>query len=187
MDKNTVSKFISLVLRHKPEAIGIQLDEYGWANVNELVLGIQKEYPQFDLLTLKQIVDNDSKQRYSFDDTETKIRANQGHSLNVDLNLVPVVPPDVLYHGTAEKFVESIDREGLVRKSRQYVHMSKDIDTAMKVGIRHGKPIIYIIKSGQMHFDGYKFFESNNGVWLTDKVPIKYLEKMIQPQIETQI
>ena len=168
------SKFISLILRHKPETIGITLDEHGWANVDELIAGIAKTNP-IDMNILEQIVAEDEKQRYSFNEDKTMIRANQGHSIPVDVELEEKQPPEILYHGTGEKYVSSINEQGLIPKSRLYVHLSKDEETAVKVGQRHGKPAIYKVKSGDMYRDGYKFFYSVNGVWLTKNVPVKYL------------
>ena len=127
------SRFISLILRHKPETIGITLDEHGWANVKDLIEGIKKTRP-FDMDMLEEIVRTDNKQRYSFNEDKTLIRANQGHSIPVDVELTKAVPPDILYHGTGEKYVSSIDKEGLLPKSRLYVHLSKDEDTAVNVG-----------------------------------------------------
>lgn len=176
MSLRETSKFISLILRHKPEAIGITLDEHGWANVDELIAGISKTQP-IDMAMLEQIVAEDEKQRYSFNDDKTLIRANQGHSIPVDVELGEKEPPEVLYHGTGEKYVDSIDIQGLIPKSRLYVHLSSDKDTAVKVGQRHGTPVIYIVNSGEMFRDGYKFYQSVNGVWLTKKVPLSYLEK----------
>ena len=170
------SKFISLILRHKPEIIGITLDEHGWANVDELIAGIAKTHP-IDMAILEQIVAEDEKQRYSFNEDKTLIRANQGHSIPVDVELEEKQPPEILYHGTGEKYVSSINEQGLIPKSRLYVHLSKDEETAVKVGQRHGKPVIYKVKSGEMYNDGYKFFRSVNGVWLTKSVPVKYLFK----------
>lgn len=176
-DEKETSKYISLILRHKPETIGISLDEHGWADVQELIKGVSKTHP-LDMESLVRIVEEDEKQRYSFNDDRTVIRANQGHSIPVDVELEEVIPPEILYHGTGEKFVSSIDQNGLVPKSRLYVHISGDMDTALTVGMRHGKPVIYKIKSGDMHKDGYVFYKSVNGVWLTKEVPIKYLEKV---------
>ena len=172
-DKNT-SKYISLILRHKPETIGISLDEHGWANVEELITGVNKTR-YLDMETLERIVAEDEKQRYSFNEDKTLIRANQGHSIPVDVELPEVVPPDVLYHGTGVKYKDSIDAQGLIPKSRLYVHLSGDMETARKVGQRHGKPIIYKVDAAAMHADGYIFYRSVNGVWLTKEVPQKYL------------
>lgn len=170
------SKYISLILRHKPEAIGISLDEHGWANVDELISGVAKTH-KLDMDILEEIVRSDEKQRYSFNEDKTLIRANQGHSIPVDVELEETVPPEKLWHGTGEKFVESIDKQGLIPKSRLYVHLSKDIDTAIKVGSRHGRPVVYGVRALDMYNAGYKFFLSKNGVWLTKEVPVEYLEK----------
>ena len=126
---------------------------------------------------LEELVSTDDKKRYSFNEDKTLIRANQGHSIPVDVELEEVKPPKQLYHGTGEKFVPSIDRQGLISKSRLYVHLSKDVDTAIKVGKRHGKPFVYIVNSEKMFEQGYKFFLSANGVWLTKKVPVEFLTK----------
>lgn len=168
------SKFISRILRHHPEAIGIKLDEHGWARVDELITGIAKTR-KFDMEVLEEIVRTDSKQRYSFNENKTLIRANQGHSIPVDVELEQKIPPDILWHGTGEKYVESINQIGLIPKSRLYVHLSKDIDTARTVGSRHGKPVIYRIDAKSMSANGYLFYLSANGVWMTKEVPVQYL------------
>ena len=173
---NDTSKFIALVLRHKPEEIGISLDEHGWANVDELIAGIAKTQP-FDMAMLEEIVSSDDKQRYSFNEDKTLIRANQGHSIPVDVELEKKIPPEILYHGTGEKYVESIERQGLIPKSRLYVHLSADYETAVKVGSRHGKPVVYTVAAGEMQKDGYVFYQSVNGVWLTKTVPVEYLSR----------
>ena len=172
-----LSKYLSLILRHKPEVIDITLDEHGWANVQELIDGINKT----DTITmeiLEEIVATDNKQRYSFNEDKTKIRANQGHSINVDVEFEERNPPKFLYHGTAEKYVESITLQGLIPKNRLYVHLSCDIETASSVGKRHGKLVLYQINAEKMHQDGYKFYLSKNGVWLIKEVPVTYLEKI---------
>ena len=171
---NSTSKFISLILRHRPEMIGITLDEHGWANVDELLAGISRTRP-LDMAGLEEIVRTDEKQRYSFNADRTKIRANQGHSVPVDVELQPVTPPALLYHGTGEKYVSSIEARGLIPKTRLYVHLSGDYDTARKVGARHGKPCVYEVHAGRMAADGYVFYRSVNGVWLTKEVPTRYL------------
>lgn len=170
------SKFISLILRHKPETIGITLDEHGWADVKELIAGINKTRP-LDMRLLEKIVAEDEKQRYSFNEDKTLIRANQGHSVAVDVELEKKNPPDILYHGTGEKYVASIDEQGLLPKSRLYVHLSADYETAVKVGQRHGKPVVYQIQAQQMAANGIDFYQSVNGVWLTKRVPIQYMNK----------
>ncbi|SNU08122.1 putative RNA 2'-phosphotransferase [Lachnospiraceae bacterium] len=176
MGLKETSKYMSLILRHKPETIGITLDEHGWANVDELISRISKTH-EINMDILEEIVSTDEKKRYSFNDDKTKIRANQGHSIQVDVELEEKEPPMILWHGTGEKFVASIDEQGLISKSRLYVHLSQDEETAFKVGTRHGKPVLYIVKASDMFKDGYKFYLSKNGVWLTKEVPVKYLEK----------
>ena len=177
MTKIETSRFISLVLRHKPEVIGIKLDRHGWAKVSELIAGVNKTHP-LDLKMLEEIVRTDDKQRFSFNEDKTLIRANQGHSIKVDVQLEAKIPPDILYHGTGEKYVNSIDQEGLLPKSRLYVHLSQDKETAIKVGSRHGKTVIYEIDTQAMVKDGYIFYLSVNNVWLTKEVPIQYLKKI---------
>lgn len=174
---NEIGKYIALILRHKPETIGISLDEHGWADVQKLIEGIRKDY-DFDMSMLEQIVSNDKKQRYSFNEDKSLIRANQGHSIPVDVELEKKIPPEVLYHGTAVKYEVSIDKQGLIPKSRLYVHLSADIETATLVGKRHGNPVIYKVLSAEMQKSGYSFYQSVNGVWLTKQVPVEYLEKM---------
>ena len=164
MGLKETSKYISLILRHKPETIGITLDEHGWANVDELISGIAKTH-EMNMNILEGIVSTDEKQRYSFNDDKTKIRANQGHSIQVDVELEEMRPPEILWHGTGEKFTSSIDEQGLIPKSRLYVHLSQDEETAFKVGTRHGKPVLYIAKSGEMYRNQEKFYWSMNGVW----------------------
>ncbi len=172
----STSKLIALVLRHKPDEIGITLDEHGWANVSELIAGIAKTQP-FDMALLEEIVSTDEKLRYSFNEDKTLIRANQGHSIPVDVELEEKEPPEFLYHGTGEKYTASIDTQGLIAKSRLYVHLSSDYDTAVKVGSRHGKPVVYTITAGEMQKNGYAFYQSVNGVWLTKSVPVDFLRK----------
>lgn len=178
-DYTNLSKFLSMILRHKPEVIKIKLDKHGWANVDELISNMWKYKQKYiDRGILEHIVKTDEKQRYSFNEDKTLIRANQGHSIKVDVELEEKEPPEILYHGTATKFVKGIEQEGLKKQSRLYVHLSKDIDTAIKVGSRHGKPIVYKVKAKEMFNDGFKFFISENKVWLTDHVPVKYLEEV---------
>lgn len=172
-----ISKFMSLILRHKPEEIGLRLDKYGYINTLDLIKGLNKRGYKITISDIERIVAEDDKQRYSFNDDESKIKANQGHSIEVNLDLQAIEPPKVLYHGTATRFSGSICEEGIKKQSRQYVHLSADIDTAAKVGKRHGELIIFKIDSWQMYKDGYKFFLSENKVWLTDYVPIKYFSK----------
>lgn len=176
MSLTRTSRYISLILRHKPETIGITLDEHGWADVDELIAGVSRTHP-LTMKLLEEIVRTDEKQRYSFNGDKTLIRANQGHSIPVDVELPKLEPPAILYHGTGQKYVPSIDHQGLLPKSRLYVHLSADKDTAVKVGRRHGPPIVYTVQAGKMFEDGYLFYRSVNGVWLTKEVPIEYLAK----------
>ena len=173
--KNT-SRYISLILRHKPEVIGITLDEHGWADVAELIRGVDQTHP-FTMEMLERIVAEDEKQRYSFNEDRTLIRANQGHSIPVDVELPVEDPPEILYHGTGEKYTASINRQGLLPKSRLYVHLSEDQETAVKVGSRHGRPVVYEVLSGEMAREGHVFYRSVNGVWLVRDVPVGYLKK----------
>lgn len=172
-----ISKFISLILRHKPEEIGLTLDEYGYANTSDLIKGLNRKGYRVTISDIERIVEDDDKQRYSFNEDKTKIKANQGHSIAVNLELQDIEPPKVLYNGTATRFSESICKEGIKKQGRQYVHLSADVETATKVGKRHGELVIFKINSEQMYQDGYKFFLSENKVWLTDYVPIKYFSK----------
>lgn len=176
MSNRQTSRYISFILRHKPDAIGITLDEHGWAGVEELIAGVNRTHPLTREL-LEEIVRSDEKQRYSFSADRTLIRANQGHSIPVDVELPQAEPPAVLYHGTGEKYVDSIDRQGLLPKSRLYVHLSADEETAVKVGRRHGTPVVYTVDTGAMRRDGHCFYRSVNGVWLTKRVPAQYLRK----------
>ena len=179
MDKLTsYSKFLSLILRHQPDAAGITLDAQGWADVPALLRGIKKTGRPVTMEMLEEIVRTDEKQRYSFNADHTKIRANQGHSIHVELGLEPVQPPETLWHGTAARFLDSILAEGLKPMSRQYVHLSPDTETARKVGQRHGKPVILRVETGEMFRAGMQFFRAENGVWLTYLVPPEYLHRM---------
>lgn len=182
MSKNNTgtSKFISLILRHRPEVIGIKLDEHGWADVKELIEGVNKAGRELNREMLEEIVDTDEKQRYSFNEDHSRIRANQGHSIPVDVELEEKTPPELLYHGTGEKYVSSIDRKGLIPGSRLYVHLSPDVETARKVGSRHGRPVIYQVAAAEMAAEGFPFYLSVNGVWLTRLVPARYLKKMTE-------
>jgi len=172
-----LSKFLSLVLRHKPETIGLTLDENGWTDVKILLQKLKSKGKNVDLITLQYVVENNTKQRFAFNEDQTQIRANQGHSIKIDLGYKPVEPPETLYHGTAERFLDSIFKTGLEKRNRHHVHMSGDLDTASKVGVRHGKLVILEVLSKAMYKDGYPFFISENKVWLTDTVPPQYLRR----------
>ena len=177
MDLTKTSRFLSLMLRHKPEVIGITLDEHGWADIDELIDGINSHDNKYNINReiLERIVETDEKQRYAISPDGKLIRANQGHSIPVDVELKETEPPEMLFHGTADRFSESIEQQGLLPQSRLYVHLSKDVQTAKKVGMRHGKPIVYRVNSGEMFRQGYKFYISLNGVWLTKNVPPQFL------------
>ena len=176
-DDRSISRYIALILRHQPEVIGITLDEHGYARVDELIKGVSRTHP-LDMERLERIVAEDEKGRYSFNEDHTLIRANQGHSVKVDVDLKKSDPPKQLYHGSAEKYEDSISRQGLLPKSRLYVHLSSDQKTALKVGSRHGRPVVYLVDAQRMKEDGYEFYLSANGVWLTKEVPCRYLHKL---------
>ena len=179
-----LGKFISKILRHQPGLIGISLDEHGWADVQDLIAGVRAAgHPDFDMAVLEEIVETNNKKRYSFSDDKQLIRANQGHSIPVDVELPVTSPPATLWHGTADRFVPSIMEQGIRSMSRLYVHLSPDMETALKVGRRHGKPVILRIDSGQMKADGAVFYLSVNGVWLTKEVPAKYITIENQPTL----
>ncbi|MCH5585768.1 RNA 2'-phosphotransferase [Shimazuella sp. AN120528] len=172
--KNT-SKFLSLILRHQPELIGIKLDQNGWVSVSELLTACKTKGKLITMEELEFIVETNNKKRFSFDDKKLRIRANQGHSIKVDLGYKPKSPPDLLYHGTAKHYLEQIFKTGLHKKSRHHVHLSLSPETAKDVGKRHGVPVILTIYAYQMAQDGYLFYVSENGVWLTEHVPPKYI------------
>lgn len=171
----TISKFLSLILRHSPQTIGLQLDEQGWADVTELLEKAAQQHRGITREILDEVVHTNDKKRFAFSEDGSRIRASQGHSLSVDLDLQAQEPPEFLYHGTVAKFIAVIQNEGLQKMSRQHVHLSRDKETAMKVGSRRGVPVILTVKSGQMHKDGNNFYLSANNVWLTDQVPAAYI------------
>ncbi len=173
--KTTVSKYLAKHLRHEPEALGLTLAPGGWVPVADLLAACKKHGFPISPAELVEVVRTNPKQRFSFDETGTLIRANQGHSTEVDLQLAPTAPPDILFHGTGSQTVSLILASGLMKMLRHHVHLSADVDTARKVGMRHGKPVIFQIDAAAMVRDGYTFFVSQNGVWLTDAVPAAYL------------
>lgn len=177
MDKLTrLSKFLSLILRHKPETIGLSLDSNGWADVNELIQKVKFSNRDIDIDTLITIVEENDKSRFSFNEDKTKIRAVQGHSVDVDLNLTPSEPPIILYHGTAIHNIKSIKENGISKMKRHHVHLSDNLDTAKSVGSRYGNPVVLVIDSKKMYDDGIVFLKSQNGVWLTYFVDSKYIQ-----------
>jgi putative RNA 2'-phosphotransferase len=171
-----ISKYLSLVLRHKPQTIGIALDVEGWVPIDELLTAAGKAKRPLTREQLEEVVATNDKKRFSISADRQRIRANQGHSIEVDLNLRPVEPPELLYHGTVERFLASIREKGLVRGKRHHVHLSRDRETAQRVGQRRGRPIVLVIDAGRMHREGYTFYLSENGVWLTEAVPPQYMQ-----------
>lgn len=171
-----LSKFFSLILRHQPEAIGIELDKEGWADLELILAKMNARGDKVSLSDVIYMVENNDKQRFKLSEDNKFIRANQGHSVKVNLALKPIEPPKVLFHGTAQRFKEAILEKGLLPMSRQHVHLSKDEETALKVGKRHGKPILFLIDAEKMFSENYQFYCSENGVWLTEKVPAEYLK-----------
>lgn len=179
MEKHVkLSRFISLILRHKPEAIGLTLDNQGYLLVDDLIKGLNATGNHIDRGMLDEIISTDNKGRYSYDSSETKIRANQGHSIKVDVELLEETPPTTLYHGTSGKHMDDIMKHGLSGMKRTYVHLSEDYDTAVNVGSRKGAPIILKVDTAKMIEVGHKFYISKNGVWLTDNVPTKFISRL---------
>ncbi|BBC23819.1 RNA 2'-phosphotransferase [Pseudanabaena sp. ABRG5-3] len=186
MDKlrnTSISKFLSKYLRHEPAKIGLSLDVGGWVKVDDLLTASSKHNFVISREELEEVVATNAKQRFSFDPTGTLIRANQGHSVEVDLQLEPMQPPDVLYHGTAEKNVEAIGHLGLQKMSRHHVHLSMDLVTAKMVGQRHGKPVVFEVDAAAMYKAGSIFYCSANQVWLVDHVPPEYLQICIKQSL----
>lgn len=169
------SKFLSLVLRHQPESIGISLDESGWASIADLIEKSREARVFLSVDLIRKIVTSSNKMRFSISADGLRIRANQGHSVDIDLGLEAAEPPLLLYHGTATRNLASIRGQGLIKGNRQYVHLSLSRETAVTVGKRHGKPVVLIIEAGSMHKHGFEFYLSANGVWLTEHVPPEYV------------
>lgn len=169
------SKFLSYVLRHAPDSIGLILDAQGWADIAELIDRANASGQKLDLATLQAVAAESDKKRFTISEDGKRIRAAQGHSVTVELGHEAIEPPPILYHGTATRFFDSIREKGLVAGNRQQVHLSSDADTARKVGERHGKPVILTIDTRRMFKDGIRFFQADNGVWLTDVVPVTYI------------
>jgi len=170
------SKFLSRVLRHKPESIGVTLDESGWVKVSDLLVASKVAGQNITRERLAEIVETNNKRRFAFSPSGDMIRASQGHSVkNIDLKLEEREPPTYLYHGTVKKFLSSIKDVGLLKMNRHHVHLSETIETATSVGSRRGIPIVLLVEALVMHQNGYKYYRSENGVWLTDAVPSKYI------------
>jgi putative RNA 2'-phosphotransferase len=179
-ENTQISKFLSLVLRHQPQHAGIELDEQGWTDVNTLIAKAQKKGVNLTPDILKYVVDTNAKKRFAFNNDLTLIRANQGHSVEVDLQYAPQIPPALLYHGTGIQSVDTILKNGLLKMQRHHVHLSADQDTAIKVGRRHGKPAVLSIDAKQMANQGHTFFQSANGIWLTEHVPANFISLITQ-------
>jgi len=176
-DTKRISKFLSLILRHQPEYIGLSLTKNGWADISELIEKAKIKNIHFSVEELLEIVHTNDKDRFALNEKASMIRANQGRSLKaVDLELEPKKPPRILYHGTVGEFIDSIKSQGLQKRSRQHVHLSAEINTAIKVGSRRGKPIILSVHAEKMYKEGFAFFQSKNGVWLTNKVPFEFVD-----------
>lgn len=174
-DLTQSSKFLSLILRHEPAKFGVALDEAGWTDVEALLEACRRHGREIDRVLLQQIVATNDKKRFSFDETGMRIRANQGHSVEVELGYEPAAPPTLLYHGTATRFLAAIRTEGLRKMARHHVHLSADEATALSVGQRHGKPAVLAIDAAAMAGDGFAFFLSANKVWLVDHVPTRFI------------
>ena len=177
-DKETIktSKFLSLILRHEPERVGLSLGDAGWIGVDELLRAVNQHGISLTLDQLKHIVATSDKKRFAFSEDGLRIRASQGHSVEVDLQYEPQEPPELLYHGTATRFLESIRKDGLLRIERHDVHLAAETKVTLQVGGRHGKPMLLIIRAGEMHKAGHVFRRSANGVWLVNHVPPQYIE-----------
>jgi putative RNA 2'-phosphotransferase len=171
-----LSRFLSLVLRHQPEIIGITLSEDGWTNVDELIAAINRHGQALDFETLEHVVETNDKKRFAFSDDGEMIRANQGHSVEVNLGYQPTPPPVILYHGTVARFLPGIRENGIQKGQRHHVHLSATLDVAITVGKRRGQPLILTVRAKEMHDAGHHFHISANGVWLTDLVPPQFIE-----------
>jgi len=174
--KKRISKFLSLVLRHNPQTIGIELDEQGWVGVDELLEALAKNRRSVTRAQLEEVVNSNDKQRFSFSEDGAKIRAKQGHSVKVDLGYSPSVPPETLCHGTPDRFVDLIKSGGLKKMKRHHVHMHADQSLATDVGSRRGRPVLLVVRAREMHDAGFEFFVTENDVWLTDHVPPEFID-----------
>ncbi|MCG8326705.1 MAG: RNA 2'-phosphotransferase [Chitinophagales bacterium] len=170
-----ISKAMSLALRHRPEAFELKLDTQGWCNVDQLINNFNKKGYTLNIEILRKVVEQNDKKRFAFNETGNKIRANQGHSISIELGYQPSKPPSILFHGTATKYLASIQSQGLLKRQRHHVHLSPDYNTAVQVGSRHGTVVVLSIRAEDMYLAGHQFFLSENGVWLTDHVPTDYI------------
>lgn len=179
MRTRDLSKFLSLLLRHKPETINLKLDRNGWADLDELISKLKADGKKTSLEHIQEMVESNNKQRFKLDLKNNRIRANQGHSIPIDMEFEPIKPPQFLYHGTAKRNIPSIQKLGIQKQDRQHVHLSPDLKTAEIVGKRHGKPVIFVVDSEAMFEKGFDFFLSENGVWLTGEVPSEFFKEII--------
>lgn len=170
------SKFLSLVLRHEPAAAHVTLDSAGWADVSALLEGCAKAGRSLTRADLEHVVTTNAKKRFEFSPDGFRIRASQGHSVEVELEYTPSIPPPILYHGTATRFLDSIREKGLLKMQRHHVHLSAEIKVTMDVGARHGKPALLTVLAGEMQAAGHAFFRSTNGVWLVEHVPAHFIQ-----------
>ncbi len=170
-----ISKLLSYILRHKPDSVGLTLDDSGWVKVHDLLMACNSHGHTFDKDDLDLVVATNDKKRFEYTADGLSIRASQGHSIDVDLGYITATPPPILYHGTADRFIESIKKSGLLKRNRTHVHLSASQETASIVGKRHGKLVLLTIDTASMHKQGYEFFLSTNGVWLTDNVPVLFI------------
>ena len=175
-DDKRISKFMSLVLRHRPEVAELELDAAGYVAVDDLLAALAAKGLALTRQDLDAVVASNDKKRFAFDETGARIRAVQGHSIDVDLGYAPAAPPERLFHGTVGRFLESIGTEGLKPGGRQFVHLSPDRETATAVGSRRGKPVVLVVAAGRMAGEGHLFYLASNGVWLTDRVPPEFIE-----------
>lgn len=175
-DKVQISRFLSYILRHAPESIGLSLDAQGWGEISQLILLTQKKGTPLTLELINDVVKTNNKKRFAISEDGLFIRAVQGHSLKTTVAYQAITPPKILYHGTATRFIDSIFNQGLIPNGRQYVHLSQDYKTAVNVGNRHGKAVVLIVDSEKMFSEGFEFYQSDNGVWLTLFVPVNYLK-----------
>ncbi|TQV72242.1 RNA 2'-phosphotransferase [Aliikangiella marina] len=172
------SKFLSYVLRHKPEEIDLKLDDNGWADIESLIEKARNQGKHYSFELIHKIVEDNDKQRFAISEDGRKIRANQGHSIKVELDLRAIEPPTILLHGTAQKNLSAIREEGLSKKDRHHVHLTENKQTALAVGQRYGKVVLLQIDSGSMHKEGFSFYRSDNNVWLVDSVPAEYISEI---------